>query len=515
MKTYLIDREEAVAYLARENPAQEHAPLAGHQKSRTPAAAPLQEQNRTGLQPIRNRSWVMRAGSALWAALAIAVSLFASPLRAQFVYVTNGGDSTVSGYTIDPSTGALTPIAGSPFPADAGPSSGPSAMAVDPSGKFAYVANSGLGTVSGYTIDSSTGALTSIAGSPFAGGIFELGLRSMTVDPSGKFAYVANNANGNNVLGYMINPSTGALTPITGSPFIVGSLTEFVAVDPSGRFAYFADEDGTVSGQTIDPSTGALTPIAGSPFSAGSQPISVAVDPSGKFAYVTNGTDNTVSGYTIDPTTGALTPIAGSPFPAGSTPFCVAFDPSGKFTYVANASDNNVSGYTINLTTGALTPIAGSPFAAGKTPVFVAVDPSGKFAYVANEGDNNVSGYTINLTTGALTPIAGSPFAAGSFPTYLAITHTLSPLQQINQLSAKVQSLANAGFLNGGQEVALMGPLRRATNFLNQGRTHGAINQLQGFITNVNDFIRGGVLTQAQGQPLIAAANAVIHSLGG
>jgi 6-phosphogluconolactonase (cycloisomerase 2 family) len=419
MKTYLIDLEEAVPYLARENPAQEHAPLAGHQKSRTPAAAPMQEQKRTWLQTIRKRSWVIKGSSALRAALAIAVSLFASPLRAQFVYVTNEGDSTVSGYTIDPSTGALTSIAGSPFAADAGPFSGPSAMAVDPSGKFAYVANTHLGTVSGYTIDSSTGALTSIAGSPFAGGIFELGLTSMTVDPSGKFAYVANIANGNNVLGYMINPSTGALTPITGSPFIVGSLTQFVAVDPIGRFAYFADEDGTVSGQTIDPSTGALTPIAGSPFSAGSQPISVAVDPSGKFAYVTNGGDDTVSGYTIDP------------------------------------------------------------------------------------------------TTGALTPIAGSPFAAGSFPTYLAITHTLSPLQQINQLSAKVQSLANAGFLNGGQEVALMGPLRRATEFLNRGQTHVAINQLQGFITNVNDFIRGGVLTQAQGQPLIAAANAVIHSLGG
>src|SRR6202023_734079 len=123
--------------------------------------------------------------------------------------------------------------------------------------------------------------------------------------------------------------------------------------------------------------------------------------------------------------------------------------------------DNTVSGYTINPTTGALTLIAASPFAAGNTPVFVAVDPSGKFAYVANNGDNTVSGYTINLTTEALTLIA-SPFPAGSFPTYLAITHPLSPLQQINQLSAKVQSLANAGFLNGGQEVALMGPLGRA-----------------------------------------------------
>jgi 6-phosphogluconolactonase len=226
----------------------------------------LEEQNQTSPRQIGDRRWAMSAWSTLWAVLAIAVSLFASPLRAQFVYVTNEGDSTVSGYTIDPSTGALTPIVGSPFAADAGPFSGPSSMAVDPSGRFAYVGNSGLGNVSGYAINPSTGALTSIVGSPFAGGPFELELRSMTVDPSGKFAYVANDVNFNNVLGYMINPSTGALTPITGSPFTVGSLTDFVAVDPSGRFAYVADEDGTVAGQTIDPSIGALTPIAGSPF---------------------------------------------------------------------------------------------------------------------------------------------------------------------------------------------------------------------------------------------------------
>ena len=45
-------------------------------------------------------------------------------------------------------------------------------MAVDPTGKFAYVANSGFDNVSGYTINATTGALTAIAGSPFPAGSF-------------------------------------------------------------------------------------------------------------------------------------------------------------------------------------------------------------------------------------------------------------------------------------------------------------------------------------------------------
>jgi 6-phosphogluconolactonase len=118
----------------------------------------------------------MRASSALWPALAIAVSLFASPLRAQVDNVAK------SEYRIDRSAGALKEIAGSPFAAGDSPWS----LAVDPSGKFVYVANRG-GAVSGYKIDPSTGALRAIAGSPFAPGY---GPVSVAVDPSGKFAYV-------------------------------------------------------------------------------------------------------------------------------------------------------------------------------------------------------------------------------------------------------------------------------------------------------------------------------------
>src|ERR1700736_6978580 len=80
----------------------------------------------------------------------------------------------------------------------------------------------------------------------------------------------------------------------------------------------------TVLGCIMDPATGALTPIAGSPFAAGILPTSIAVNPTSKFACVANLGDNTVSGYAIELATGALTPVKGSPFAAGSRPFSVA-----------------------------------------------------------------------------------------------------------------------------------------------------------------------------------------------
>jgi 6-phosphogluconolactonase (cycloisomerase 2 family) len=190
-------------------------------------------------------------------------------------------------------------------------------------------------------------------------------------------------------------------------------------VDPTGKFAYVANlNDNTVSAYSIA-ANGALTPVTGSPFAAGSCPISVAVEPKGKFAYVVNQSDNNVSAYSIG-ANGALTPITGSPFAAGSAPISVAVDPTDKFAYVANISDNNVSAYSIGAN-GALTPVPGSPFVTGTTPNSVAVDPMGKFGYVANDFDNNVSGYSI-AANGALTPVTSSPFAAGSGPVSVAIT---------------------------------------------------------------------------------------------
>ena len=82
------------------------------------------------------------------AALAPIFSLVWSPLWAQtpgFAYVPNHGSNTVSAYTIDATTGALTSVAGSPFATG----TGPFAVAVSPNGQFVDVVKGNDNTISG------------------------------------------------------------------------------------------------------------------------------------------------------------------------------------------------------------------------------------------------------------------------------------------------------------------------------------------------------------------------------
>ena len=329
----------------------------------------------------------------------------------------------------------------------------PQSIAVDPAGKFAYVASEGCdaeGYVSMYTINPTTGALASIGPPVPSNDEFT---DSVTVDPSGKFAYVASSGDVwdidfGSVLAYTINPTTGALTSTTGGLIGTGinGTPEFfnsMAVDPSGKFAYAADGgafpagslggDSSVSMYTINSSTGALTSIG--MIAAGTGPASVAVDPAGKFAYVTNFESNDVSMYSIDATTGALASIG--TIAAGTGPVSVAVDPAGKFAYVANwtyDTQGSVSMYTIDATTGALISIGS--IAAGTSAFSVAVDPAGKFAYVANWTGNNADGsvsmYTIDATTGVLTPTG-------------TIATELSPTSIVIHPSGKFAYVTNSG----------------------------------------------------------------------
>lgn len=333
----------------------------------------------------------------------------------KFLYVATLGCSGgvggyVSMYTINPTTGALTSIG--PPASTYGYGAYPDSVTVDPFGKFAYVTNSGDvydygedsdGSVAIYTIDATTGALTSTA--VIDGSCPGLCLpSSMVVDPSGKFAYMADGGGGSGgVSMYAINGTTGDLTSIgtTGA----GNLSSSMAVDPSGNFVYVANESdtsnaaGNLSMYTINATTGALASIG--TIAAGINPSSMVVDPTGKFAYVTNAGSNDVSMYTINATTGALASIG--TIAAGTAPVSVAVDPAGKFAYVTNSGSNNVSMYTINTATGALTPIG--TIGAGQSPTSIAVHPSGKFAYVTDSGSDDVSMYSIDAATGVLTLI--------------------------------------------------------------------------------------------------------------
>ena len=52
-----------------------------------------------------------------------------------------------------------------------------------------------------------------------------------------------------------------------------------VVLDPSGQFAYVAnDNSNDVSAYAVDATTGVLTPVGNSPFGAGNEPRSIAID---------------------------------------------------------------------------------------------------------------------------------------------------------------------------------------------------------------------------------------------
>ena len=207
-----------------------------------------------------------------------------------------GVPNSVAMYTINATTGALTSIGTIAVGGFA------NSVAVDPSGKFAYVTtendtSGSAGNVSMYTINATTGVLASIG--TIAAGTDPV---SVAVDPSGKFAYVTNSGS-NDVSMYTINATTGALTSI--GTIAAGTDPVSVAVDPSGKFAYVTNSSSNdVSMYTINGTTGALTPIG--TIAAGQSPTSIAVHPSGKFAYVTNSGSNDVSMYSIDGATGDL-----------------------------------------------------------------------------------------------------------------------------------------------------------------------------------------------------------------
>jgi len=276
----------------------------------------------------------------------------------KFLYVADrGAFNLLFAYTIDATTGFLTPI-GSPVVAN-----GPAALAMHPTGKFLFVAN-GPGSVATYSIDS-TGAPTFVGQSASAAG----GAISVAVDPTGKFVYTAN-VNGNTVSAYSVDTSTGSLTQIPGSPFPTGPNPDFVAVHPSGNFLYAGNVNGqSVSAYTLDSVTGALKEIAGSPFMiVGSLPRAMALDLAGKYAFVSNASNsNDISAFRIESTTGALQLIAGSPFPTGSGPLWAIVDPLGKFLYVANLSSNNISAFSIDPGSGFLTSVGNVP--AGSAPI--------------------------------------------------------------------------------------------------------------------------------------------------
>jgi 6-phosphogluconolactonase (cycloisomerase 2 family) len=354
-----------------------------------------------------------KAAALLCVCVCTAAWISCGSATSHYVYAAISGASQIVVFREDPNSGVLTAITGSPFTAG----SGAHGLALHPSKKFLYVANSGESDISLFKV-SSGGVLTEVTPRTAAG----ITPVILAMDSAGSFLFAAN-VGSNNISAYSIDSGTGALTPVSGSPFPVGTLPLNMTVSSSGSVVYVscAGSPGTVQAFSVDFSVtpAKLTPLNGSPYQAGTNPTGLTIDPSGTHLYTANTGDNSISEFSIG-SDGTLTEILGSPIGETFTaPLALLVDPSGKYLFVANEGSNNVAAYTID-SGGALTILTNSPFGSGAEPSFLAADPNGKYLLVGSQSGAAIQVFTLDPSTGTLTSVGTN--STGSTPTSIVVT---------------------------------------------------------------------------------------------
>ncbi len=179
----------------------------------------------------------------------------------RFAMAADLGLDKVLVYKLDPATSKLTP--NDPPSAAVKPGSGPRHFAFHPSGKFAYVINEILCTVTAFAYDGQRGQLTEkqtlstlpegVAVKP------EYSTAEVQVHPSGKFVYGSNRGH-DTIAVFAVNESDGTLRLIENTP-TGGKTPRGFGIDPTGKFLFAGNQDShTVVVFRIDEKTGRLTP---------------------------------------------------------------------------------------------------------------------------------------------------------------------------------------------------------------------------------------------------------------
>ncbi len=343
-----------------------------------------------------------------------------TPGIGKFLYGSNFSDARIAEFQRNPSTGALS-LLGSTA---AGQASGPMGLVVTPDNKFLYAVNQADGKVYQFVIRSN-GTLGKIPPAAVAAGSAP---QMAAVDSTESWAYVTNLGSGS-ISEYSIDPATGALSSIGSFPGLAGPFG--IIAHPSAPFVYVADNKGGVIWSFSINSNGTLSSL-GAPLpslgtSAGSPGLmAIAADsPANIYLFVDDTAVGMVSEFTIASNGtlffGGVFGAANSGKPIG---IGLAANLGTDYLYLANSAGNSVSyfsrfGPNLSLL-NALAVING--------PTGLVTDTQGNFVYTGDSGDGTVAQLRINGSCGA--PLCSvARFATENPPNpsagtqFLALTH--------------------------------------------------------------------------------------------
>ncbi len=337
---------------------------------------------------------------------------------------------------------------------------------------YALSSKNNPGSINGYLVDSQSGALTQIKGTPVPTGDDPVAL---TIDSQGQNMYVATNLD-NTVEQYGIGTdgklyAQNSVNPSGSQPIALAVHTYknanflFVVETYQPNFTTLAPGPGALyvyqlnNGAPGSPVTQTVNGAASLFLPLGNTPTATVVTDDGLNVYVTDllGTtppqtgnpscgpgQGAIQGYNMQfdssgNATGVLQPIVGSPFCAGVAPSAIAVSPeqpNSRAVYVTDSAQNQVIPYRIvtpalngpqPTNIGALTTLSTGPIATGVTPAGIVADPRGEYVYVANRFGPSVSGYTVNQGTNALSALStGGTGGTGAQPTCVIVEPALA-----------------------------------------------------------------------------------------
>ena len=329
-----------------------------------------------------------------------------------YVYVAAQDDDKVTIFTLDESTGSLSPQGEMAMPG------GPSALTLGPDGQTIYVGHRTSGQISSHRLNPDDGQLT----------------QTGIVDAGDSPTYLVPDRTGKHLLSSYYQGERVQVHPLGDDGSVGGAATCSLATDAgahaimtdrSNRFAYvphiayqqdnvleppknipgpnviyqlrFDADSGTLTGN--DPLTLEMEPLVG--------PRHLTMHPSLDIVYFSNEQGCSVSSYTINQDTGTLTPLQTVPtLPEGvsvrNTCSQIQFTPAADFLLVPNRGHNSIAAFAVD-GAGMLTPAAHADTEA--VPSAFSLDPTGRFVYAAGSATNRLAAYSLDGATGAMTAL--------------------------------------------------------------------------------------------------------------
>ncbi|MGK5084547.1 beta-propeller fold lactonase family protein [Bdellovibrionota bacterium FG-1] len=354
----------------------------------------------------------------------VTVSIHA-PIFKTYVYTANYGDSAeIAAFSMNTTTGALTTVSDSSNNPKSklgvttyNTGNSPWGVVADPSSKYLYVANEVPGTLSRYSIDAATGALTPILPDIDTG---LTGPHYPVFDPTGQFLFIGGRTS-ENMRSFVFNSSDGSLTP-TGAPVASGatggSLNRIV-VHPTANFLLIA-LSGTTNGQDgfhsfgYNATTGVIDSAeTGTPYATpGAYDIGFNLAGTHVYGLTTTGVDShLIDSMDFNSSNGQLT--GGLSGMAMTYMYQLVTHPLFDWLYFSISGAGGGGGSNAiqasqmlgngaqTLTTSAhmlnynLTPGAYQ----------MAIDAAGQFLYIVDASYCRIEGFSINQSNGALTSI--------------------------------------------------------------------------------------------------------------